>query len=112
MIVSPATSSARSAVLTTSIEASWSVGVMLVLGGAVFAWDGIVIGATDFTYAMAATVAPAVVTLVWLGGVLVLDGELEAVWWGIVLLMVLRSAMLAWWHRVLLPTAAGFRPAE
>ncbi|MET0831892.1 MAG: MATE family efflux transporter [Acidimicrobiia bacterium] len=83
-----------------------------VLGGAVFAWDGIVIGATDFTYAMAATVAPAVVTLVWLGGVLAFDGDLEAVWWGIVLLMVLRAAMLAWWHRVRLPAAARFRPAE
>jgi putative MATE family efflux protein len=77
-----------------------------VLGGAVFAWDGIVIGATDFTYAMIATVGPAVVTLGWLGAVLALDGELAAVWWGLVLLMVLRTVTLAWWHRRRLPAVA------
>jgi MATE family multidrug resistance protein len=81
-----------------------------VLGGAVFAWDGIVIGATDFTYAMAATVVPAAATLLWLGGVLAVDGELPAVWWGIVLLMVVRAAMLGWWHRARLPTLARAHP--
>jgi MATE family multidrug resistance protein len=81
-----------------------------VLGGAVFAWDGIVIGATDVTYAMAATVVPAAATLLWLGGVLAVDGELPAVWWGIVLLMVVRAAMLGWWHRARLPTLARAHP--
>ena len=75
-----------------------------VLGGAVFAWDGIVIGATDFTWAMLSTLAPAVLTLGWMAGVVAVGGSLVAVWWGIVLLMVLRAGMLGWWHLRRLPT--------
>ena len=76
------------------------------LGGAVFAWDGIVIGATDFTWAMLATVVPAAVTLMWLGGVSVVGAGLAAVWWGMVLLMVLRAGVLGWWHVGRLPRVA------
>ncbi|CAN5296193.1 MATE family efflux transporter [soil metagenome] len=76
-----------------------------VIGGAVFAWDGIVMGATDFTFAMIATAVPVLATMAWLVAVLPLGGALPAVWWGLVLLMVLRAAALGWWHRTRLPAA-------
>jgi Na+-driven multidrug efflux pump len=76
-----------------------------VIGGAVFAWDGIVMGVTDFRYAMLATVVPAVVALAALAPVLPLGWPLAAVWWAVVVLMVGRAAMLAGWHRYRL---AGF----
>jgi len=69
-----------------------------VLGGAVFAWDGIVIGATDFRFAMVSTMVPAVVATAALLPVVSLGGSLAVVWWVVVLLMVLRTALLAWWH--------------
>ena len=70
-----------------------------VLGGAVFAWDGIVMGVTDFRYAMLATVVPAVVALAALAPVLPWGWPLSAVWWAMVVLMVGRAALLAGWHR-------------
>lgn len=69
-----------------------------VIGGAVFAWDGIVMGVTDFTYAMTATVVPAVATVALLLAILPLGGTLAMVWWAVVLLMVQRAGLLAWWH--------------
>ncbi|MBA2337883.1 MAG: MATE family efflux transporter [Acidimicrobiia bacterium] len=78
-----------------------------VIGGAVFAWDGIVMGATDFTIAMVATVVPAVAVMGWMLAIVPLGGTLPAVWWGIVLLMVLRAVVLGWWHRNRLPLVAA-----
>jgi putative MATE family efflux protein len=70
-----------------------------VIGGAVFAWDGIVIGVTDFRWAMYATAFPAAVAtglLVVLG---LIGASLAAVWWVIVVMLSLRAATLSWWHR-------------
>ena len=69
-----------------------------IVGGAVFAWDGIVIGATDFRFAMISTAVPAVVASAALIPIVPLGGSLSAVWWVVVLLMVLRATLLAWWH--------------
>lgn len=68
------------------------------IGGAVFAWDGIVIGATDFTYAMKATVIPSVIAGAALLAAYRLGTTLNGVWWVVVALMVLRAGMLARWH--------------
>ncbi len=68
------------------------------IGGAVFAWDGIVIGATDFSYAMKATLIPAVVAGAALFAAYRLGTTLDGVWWMVVGLMVLRATLLARWH--------------
>ncbi len=73
--------------------------VVQVIGGAVFAWDGIVIGATDFRWAMVSTALPALVTTAVLIPIVPTGGTLVAVWWSVVLMMGLRAALLGWWHR-------------
>lgn len=78
-----------------------------IVGGAVFAWDGIVIGATDFRFAMISTAVPAVVASAALIPIVPLGGSLSAVWWVVVLLMVLRATLLAWWHGARLERAAA-----
>jgi putative MATE family efflux protein len=78
-----------------------------VIGGAVFAWDGIVIGATDFRFAMISTAVPAAVAAAALVPIVPLGGSVGAVWWVIVLLMVLRATMLTWWHGSRLERAAA-----
>jgi MATE family multidrug resistance protein len=78
-----------------------------VIGGAVFAWDGIVIGATDFRFAMISTTVPAVVATAALLPIVPLGGSLGMVWWAVVLLMVLRAALLTWWHGARLERAAA-----
>lgn len=69
-----------------------------IIGGAVFAWDGIVIGVTDFGFAMVATVIPSVVTAAILIPLVPLGAPLAAVWWAIVVLMLLRAGFMTWWH--------------
>ena len=78
-----------------------------VIGGAVFAWDGIVIGATDFRFAMISTTVPAIVAAAALLPIVPLGGSLDMVWWVVVLLMVLRAALLTWWHGARLELAAA-----
>lgn len=70
-----------------------------ILGGAVFAWDGIVMGVTDFRWAMYATALPAAVVTGMLAAIAVIEAPLTAVWWAIVVMLGLRIAVLAWWHR-------------
>ncbi|HSF85241.1 MAG TPA: MATE family efflux transporter [Acidimicrobiia bacterium] len=70
-----------------------------VIGGAVFAWDGIVIGVTDFRWALYATAFPAAIVTGLLVGVAFTGLPLAAVWWAIVAMLALRAAMLSWWHR-------------
>jgi putative MATE family efflux protein len=73
--------------------------VVQVIGGAVFAWDGIVIGATDFRWAMIATLVPAAIATALLVPVLAVDGTIAMVWWILALMLGMRAALLAWWHR-------------
>lgn len=78
-----------------------------VLGGAVFAWDGVVMGVTDFRWAMYATAFPAAVATVLLLLIATVGGSLTAVWWAVVGMLGLRVAVLAWWHRNRLTLAAA-----
>ena len=72
--------------------------VMQPLNALVFVWDGIVIGATDFSYlAWSVSIAGAAA----LGMLLVLlpmEWGLAGVWWAIVVLMLGRAASLSWWQ--------------
>jgi len=72
--------------------------LLQVVGGLVFAWDGIVIGVTAFVHAMLATVIPSIITTAVLVVIAVEGGQLGDVWWALVLLLVLRATYLAWWH--------------
>ncbi len=74
--------------------------VVQVLGGAAFAWDGIVMGVTDFRYAMIAAVVPGAVATLALIPIAPAGWPLATVWWVVVLLMVLRTGLLAGWHRI------------
>ncbi len=73
------------------------VGIQII-GGAVFAWDGIVIGATDFRSAMVATAAPSAVVMAALIAVVPLGWSLTDVWGLLVVMMGLRAALLVRWH--------------
>ncbi len=70
-----------------------------VMGGAVFAWDGIVIGVTDFRWAMYATALPAAAATALLVLIGMIGAPLTAVWWAVVVMLGLRIVVLAWWHR-------------
>ncbi len=79
--------------------------IIQVLGGAVFAWDGIVMGVTDFRWAMYATALPAAVVTALLAAIAAVQAPLAAVWWAIVVMLALRIVVLAWWHRYRLTMA-------
>lgn len=73
--------------------------VVQVVGGAVFAWDGIVIGVTDFRFAMVATAVPSLIATAALLSIVPAGGSLATVWWVVVLLMTIRAGFMVWWHR-------------
>jgi len=77
----------------------WFVVAMQPLNAVVFVYDGIAIGAGAFGYLAASMVAAGGVTVAALLVVAVSGLGLAAVWWSVVLLMVLRLATLVWWHR-------------
>lgn len=66
------------------------------LNGLVFVFDGIMIGATEFTYLAKAMVAAAVLACV----LLVLAGSISAIWWALVVMNVFRLATLYWRYRL------------
>ncbi len=68
------------------------------LNAAVFAWDGIVMGAGDFAYLRTAMAIAAVAAGAVLLAVRPMGWGLEGVWWGLTVLMVVRAATLAWWQ--------------
>ncbi len=67
------------------------VAAMQPLNALVFVWDGIFIGAARFRLLAGSTVTAAVVTVAWM----LAASTIQAVWWGIVLLMVIRAAPAA-----------------
>ena len=69
------------------------------LNALIFVWDGVVIGASDFTYLARSTVIALVFSGGMLAAVLPFGWGLAGVWWGIVGLMLVRAAALAWWQR-------------
>ncbi|MCP4304635.1 MAG: MATE family efflux transporter [bacterium] len=72
--------------------------VMQPLNAIVFVWDGLAIGASQFVFLAASTVASAIATAVVLGAVQLQDWGLSGVWWALVAMMLVRFVTLAWWH--------------
>ena len=68
------------------------------LNAVVFVWDGIAIGASEFTYLAASTVAASLVTALILAVVQQQTWGLAGVWWALVAMMVVRFGALAYWH--------------
>lgn len=67
------------------------VGLTQPIGGAVFALDGILIGAGDLAYLARAMVASALVFAVWAAGVLATGAGIGWLWAGLTLFMVVRA---------------------
>ena len=87
--------------------------VMQPLNAAVFVWDGIVIGASDFTYLAKSMVVAMAVASGLLLAVLPLNWGLAGVWWAILTLMVVRAVALGRWQlRGPLAAAPGPSPAS
>jgi MATE family multidrug resistance protein len=72
--------------------------VMQPLNALVFVWDGIVMGATDFSYLAKSVLVSAVAAVAVLLAVLPLDWGLAGVWWAVTVLMVGRALTLLWWQ--------------
>lgn len=72
--------------------------LMQPLNAIVFVWDGIAIGASEFSFLAASTVAAAGATAMVLLVVQLQGWGLQGVWWSLVVMMLLRFAALAWWH--------------
>ena len=77
-------------------EAYWLLVLIQPIAAVVFAWDGIFIGAGDFTFLAAAMAASGLVASGVLVLVLPLGWGLVGVWWGIAVLLVARLITLSW----------------
>jgi putative MATE family efflux protein len=74
--------------------------VMQPLNALIYVGDGVVIGASDFTYLARSMLVALVGSAAFLAVVLPFGWGLAGVWWGVVVLMAIRAAALAWWHRI------------
>ncbi|NNL68930.1 MAG: MATE family efflux transporter [Acidimicrobiia bacterium] len=72
------------------------------LAALVYVWDGIVMGAADFSFVAWAMVVSMIAAVATLLLVVPLGWGLPGVWWSIGVLTVVRAVTLGWWH---------FRPA-
>ncbi len=72
--------------------------VMQPLNAIVFVWDGIVIGAADFSYLAVSMVTAAVISSAVLLAVVPQGWGLAGVWWGLVVLMATRALTLLVWQ--------------
>lgn len=78
----------------------WMLIVLVVMGGVVFALDGVLLGAADVAFLRNATIFSAVVgfiPLVWLS--LFFDWGLTGVWCGLVAFVFLRMVAVVWRYR-------------
>lgn len=66
------------------------------IGAIVFVWDGVFIGAGDFTFLAGAMVVSSAVACAILALVLPLGWGLAGVWWALVVLMIARVVTLGW----------------
>jgi len=84
------------AVIAEFDAAFWLLVMIQPLAAAVFVWDGVFIGAGDFSFLAGAMAVSALLA----GGVLALvlpfGWGLSGVWWGVVALLVTRLVTLAW----------------
>ncbi|MGI9647298.1 MAG: MATE family efflux transporter [Acidimicrobiia bacterium] len=82
-----------------AIESMWPILALLQpLAALVYVWDGIAMGAAQFGYLAAAMVLAGVVAIGVMAAVVPAGWGLTGVWWGIVVLNVVRAATLGWWH--------------
>jgi len=82
-----------------SIDSMWWVlAAMQPLAALVYVWDGIVMGAAEFSYGAAAMVVSAIAAIGTLLLVVPLGWGLAGVWWGIGVLTIVRALTLGWWH--------------
>lgn len=86
--------------------------VMQPLNALVFVWDGVIIGAGDFAYLAKSMVVALAASAAVLLAVLPLGWGLAGVWWAIVVLMLVRVGLLAWWERTGPHAAARGRSHE
>ncbi len=77
-------------------QAFWLVVMIQPLASLVFVWDGVFIGAGDFTFLAGAMAASALVSGTVLVLVIPFGWGLAGVWWGIVVLLLARLVTLAW----------------
>jgi MATE family multidrug resistance protein len=85
--------------------------LMQPLNAIVFVWDGIAIGASQFIFLAASTVAASLATAAVLLVVQLRHWGLPGVWWALVAMMVVRFVTLAWWH-VTGPVGGGSGPSR
>lgn len=88
------------AVLATIATPWWLLVMMIVLGGVVFALDGVLLGAADAVFLRNATIGS--VLLGFLPGVWIsylVDGGLTGVWFGLLAFIVIRLVAVVWRFR-------------
>lgn len=82
-----------------AIESIWPIlAIMQPLAALVYVWDGIVMGAAEFGYLAGAMVLSGVAAIAVLALVIPLGWGLSGVWWGLLVLNMVRAATLGWWH--------------
>ncbi len=74
----------------------WFLLAGIPLSAVVFVWDGVFLGAGDFTYLAMAMVGAGVVGVAMLALVLPMGWGLAGVWWAITVVMAVRLFTLAW----------------
>jgi MATE family multidrug resistance protein len=93
-----------------AIESIWLIlAVMQPLAALVYVWDGIAMGAAQFGFLAAAMVAAGLVAIGVMTTAVPAGWGLAGVWWGIVVLNIVRAATLGWWH---LRPSSMLRPAD
>lgn len=82
-----------------AIDEVWVIlAVIQPLAALVYVWDGIVMGAADFSYVAGAMVISMIAAVGMLLLVVPLGWGLPGVWWSIGVLTLVRAATLGWWH--------------
>ncbi len=88
--------------------AYWLVAIIQPIAAVVFVWDGVFIGAGDFSFLAIAMAVSALMSGVVLALVLPFGWGLPGVWWGVVVLLLARLVTLAWRRAA---TRSPLRPA-
>lgn len=83
----------------SAIESMWPIlALMQPLAALVYVWDGIVMGAAEFGYLAGAMVLSGLLAVAVMAAVVPAGWGLPGVWWGLVVLNVVRAVTLGWWH--------------
>lgn len=96
------------AVLATINNPWWIMIVMIILGGVVFAIDGVLLGASDAVFLRNASIIAVLAGFlpgVWIS--YLLDGGLTGVWCGLLAFIVIRMFAVVWRFRSMRWARAG-----